>query len=337
MLGWGKFKTKQNRMKTENTIIYAPFLDHLLLQQFLQKGKALDPDAKFHFNPCTPWQEKIGTLDFQTLPHDVPFFTHDAMIASVCKEDLEKLDAFLKNHAIELDVPRPQPSKQLSVKNFTAVALMQLLMQWPSKYNAVDRQYTCKDLLTKKSKIIKGFRLSEVKLGVNDKEREVVARMDLGNDFTVILADVTAFSDTVEGFHESLKTPFDVHQQIIDFKATRWESGSVHVPNVNEKYTIENHLAGIRYTTTRENPPTEDWISEISITQSEQVAKLELSQWGIKARAEAYAVGRMVFGCTVSHERFYHLNVERGLVAAICYRGTPLFVAYVPQHRFIFE
>ena len=189
--------------------------------------------------------------------------------------------------------------------------------------------------MTQQQKTIRGFRLSNVSIGMNQKDVEVIAKINLGEKLSVLLADVSAFANTFEVFEQEIITPFDVYKKLVGFNAYYWELGTLYAPNVNDEHRIKDHLATIEYITEHETFP-DDWIEKIIIHESEQWAKLELSKWGIKARAEAYARGSIVLGCAVSDERHYHLSITRGLVTAICYENQPLFVAYVPQNRFTF-
>ena len=94
---------------------------------------------------------------------------------------------------------------------------------------------------------------------------------------------------------------------------------------------ISNHLAGINWN-------SNDSLYQVHVESSEALTKLKLNEKGVEARAETVAISRMVLGYSAnSRPRAYSLIIKHGLVVDIRYKNKPIFVAYVPQERFIVQ
>jgi hypothetical protein len=92
---------------------------------------------------------------------------------------------------------------------------------------------------------------------------------------------------------------------------------------------ISNHLKDINWN-------SRDSLYQVYVESSEALTKLKLNETGVEARAETVATSRILLTCCASSmPRSYSLTIKHGLVVDIRYKNKPIFVAYVPQERFI--
>lgn len=244
-------------------------------------------------------------------------------------DHLRRLDIFWEKNKMELQKPVVQESTERELY-FVVAALMQLKAHWDKSNHAEKHEYdiSAEDSHTNKKLNIKGYRLKNVDLAVDRNSNEVSVLIDLGHDIDIRLSDIIAFGP------KDLKILDENHlyDLISSTKLNYYVSdGRLIAPCIEETMMVSNHLAGINWN-------SNDSLYQVHVESSEALTKLKLNEKGVEARAETVAISRMVLGCSAnSRPRAYSLTIKHGLVVDIRYKNKPIFVAYVPQERFIVQ
>ncbi len=320
-------------------MIYSPFIDYLLLGEFLKKGRKIDPKAEFNFSGTTHWQDLINTYDYSRVPEKTLIFSRDSTIGTHAEHsDIEK---FKKKNNFSMPTPVPRKQNDSRVLECLALAVMELITKWPAKHNAEKKNYLIEpaDSKSKKELAVSGYCLSKALMAVKKEktEKAVSARIFLEDDFWIQLADVSAYASSASDFESLVREPHELYSIVKGKPLHHGWKGHVDAPCINESYDISDHLKGITYTAKHPhdyhgNRPLE----EIRIIGSGARAKLKLSEWGVEARAEGYAIGHMKLVASASGRRepYYPLVITHGLIASIWHVDTPIFLAYIPQEKF---
>ena len=272
-----------------------------------------------------------GTNDFQKLICSLPVIQiNPSNILSFDKvvvdyDHREMLDEFWKKNKMQLQKPVVQESTEREIF-LVAVALMELKAMWNAKHNATKHLYDISAIDSYNEKIlnIAGYMLGKVNIALKD-DIEVSARIDLGDDITITLSDVTAFGK--KNLH--INDQKSLYKLVTANDMQYYQKGTLIAPCIEEELLISNHLQGINW-------QSEDTLYQVHVESSEALTKLKLNEKGVEARAETFASTRMLLGASASHhQRSYSLTIKHGLVVDIRYRNQSIFVAYVPQERFI--
>jgi hypothetical protein len=277
--------------------------------------------------------ELQGTNDFQKLICRLPVIhveKSDILLFDKVVADYEhehRLAIFWEKNQMELQKPSIPKSTDRELF-FVVAALMQLKAFWDESHKAEKRPYTISaaDSYLNKDLRIQGYYLKNVRIALKD-DCEVSVEMNLGHDITIRLSDITVFGAKDLIIHDEkhlyeLITNMDLHYN---------HDGSLIAPCIEEKLMIPNHLKGICWM-------SQDELYQVHVERSEALTKLKLNEKGVEARAETVATSRILIGCSASNmRRSYQLIITHGLVVDIRCHGQPIFVAYVPQERFMKE
>lgn len=320
-------------MKTK-TIMYCPLNDGYiisLIQTFIRE-KFYDvmgyhlPDKNVKLDGDNEFQKLICDLPVTQVQSEKLKF--DTVVADY--ETANLLNKFWLEHKMELEKPTIPKSSE-DVFFFVVAALMQLKTTWPGKHKAKTSKY---EISADKSYsgdvlFIKGYRLSKVEIATSKHNgNEVSAKVWLDDNISITLSDLTAFGEPKEVV-KKMKDEESLYEIIKETSMSHFHAGILVAPCIDEKFMASNHLEGINW-------QSEDKQHSARIDGSETLTKLKLSEKGVEVRAETVAVGRMVLGCSASSRpRTYHLNIEHGLVVDIRYDDELIFVAFVPQEKFI--
>lgn len=319
-------------MKNKKTIMYCPLNDgHIIseIQNFSQKKfvetvKNFEKEyGKVQLEGTNDLQKMICKLPVVPVTSS-PIFSFDKI--AVDDEHKEQLDTFWEKNKMELDKPKIPPSSEREL-HFVVAALMKLKTKWAPIHKADETTYTidAEDAYNNEELNIKGYDLSKVGIALKD-DKEVSAYINLGNDISIRLSDLTAFGS--KDLH--IEDERGLYNLITTNNMQYYQKGTLIAPCIEETLTVANHLQGINWM-------SKDELYQVHIESSEALTKLKLSEKGVEARAETVAVARMVYTCMASRERSYYLTITHGLVVDIRYRKQSIFVAYVPQERFITE
>jgi len=316
----------------KKTIMYCPLNDgHIIseIKNFAQQtfeenvGGFRAMYGKVALKGTNPFQELICTLPtIDITKSDILLF--DKVVADY--EHKRYLDLFWEKNKMELEKPSVSKSTVRDLY-FVVAALMQLKADWAEQYSAKEDEYSidAKDSYSRENLDIKGYRLKGVHIAVNTNDDEVSVCIDLGSNVDIRLSDITAFGS------KDLKISNEKHlYDIVSGIDMRYfHTGSLLAPCIEERMVVKDHLKAIHWT-------SEDSLYQVHVENSEALTKLKLNEKGVEARAETVATTRMVLGCSASNmPRSYRLIITHGLVVDIRYKKQSIFVAYVPQERFI--
>ena len=317
----------------KKTIMYCPLNDgHVIaeIQKFAQETfeeRVSGFEGEYGtiaLEGINAFQKLICTLPVIDLPNsDILFF--DKVVADY--DHKHRLDDFWDKNKMELQKPVVQESTERDIF-FVVAALMQLKAHWDKKHRAETYAYDipAEDSHTKQKLKIKGYQLKGVELAVDHDFNEVSVLIRLGHDIDIRLSDITAFSS------KDLKIFDEKHlYDLISSTELRYyvTDGRLIAPCIEETMMVSNHLKGINWN-------SNDSLYQVHVESSEALTKLKLNEKGVEARAETIAISRMVLGCCASSmPRSYSLIIKHGLVVDIRYKNQPIFVAYVPQEKFI--
>lgn len=318
-------------MKNKKTIMYCPLNDgHIVseIQNFSQKTFEERVRNFRQYGPVTlegptEFQKLICSLPVIDIEQS-PILYFDKVVAD--EDNKKKLDVFWEKNKMELDKPEIPPSSAQEL-SFVVAAIMQLKAKWDKEHDAKKHSYSIneKDAYTKQKLDIKGYQLQKVDIALKD-DGEVSARIDLGNNVSIRLSDLTAYGDK----DLCIANEYDLYRLITETDMRYFAKGTLVAPCIEEQYKVPNHLRNIHWSSS-------DGLYRVCIEKSDALTKLKLSEKGVEARAETVAVSRMLLGCAVRHERHFRLTIKHGLVVDIRYRDKPIFMASIPQERFITE
>lgn len=320
-------------MKNKKTIMYCPLNDgHIIseIQNFSQKRFV---ETVKDFEKDYGKIKLEGTNDLQKMICKLPVVpVTSSRIFSFAKiavddENKEQLDTFWETNKMELDKPEIPPSSERELY-FVVAALMKLKTKWAPIHKAEETTYTidAEDSFNKEELDIKGYDLSKVGIALKD-DKEVSAYIDLGNNISIRLSDLTAFGS--KDLH--IKDEKSLYELIMNNNMQYYQKGTLIAPCIEEKLMITNHLKGINW-------QSEDRLYQVHVESSEALTKLKLNEKGVEARAETCASVRLLVACSATNRpRSYSLTIKHGLVVDIRYRNQSIFVAYIPQERFITE
>jgi hypothetical protein len=273
-----------------------------------------------------------GTNDFQNLICTLPVIDinqSDILIFDKVAADYERrhlLDAFWKKHQMQLDKPSiPKPTDRELY--FAVAALMQLKAFWDKRHKAEKEEYiiSASDAYTGKNLPIKGYRLRNVGIALDDRYTEVSAIIRLGNNVDIRLSDITAFGSR----DLEIRDEQHLYELIATTKLSYFSDGSLIAPCIEEEMTVKNHLKDIHWI-------SKDNFYHVIVDSSEALTKLKLNEEGVEARAETVAVSRMLITASAHNiKKTYQLTIKHGLVVDIRYKDQSIFVAYVPQQKFM--
>lgn len=316
----------------KRTIMYCPLNDGHIIREIQDFSQKIFEQKVERFTEKYGIVKVQGTNDFQKLICTLPAIdiaNSDILLFDKVVADYEHrrlLDAFWKKNQMELQKPDVPKSTDRDLY-FVVVALMQLKVDWDKRHSAKKDTYTIdsKESYSKRDLEIKGYRLKGVPIAVNADDEEVSVCIDLGNHVDIRLSDISAFgSKNLKISHE--KHLYDI---ISSVDMRYYHHGSLLAPCVEEKMFMQDHLKDIQWI-------SNDFLYQVHVENSEALTKLKLSEKGVEARAETYATTRMLIGCSARNmPRSYHLTITHGLVVDIRYKKQSIFVAYVPQDRFI--
>ncbi len=318
-------------LKKTQTIMYCPLNDgHIIkeIQNFAQKIFEEKVDGfkqkygTIKLEGETPFHEMICNLPAMDIVNsDILLF--DKVVADYDHKHL--LDQFWGKNKMELDKPSVHKSTEREIF-FVVAALMNLKATWDIKHRAEKNDYRilASDSKTQKELRIKGYSLKNVAIALKDNS-EVSVSIDLGNDITLQLSDLTAFGSK----NLEISDEHHLYELVTSTDMRYFETGLLFAPCIEEKCRVENHLGGICWS-------SDDLLYQAYIQSSEALTKLKLNEKGVEARAETVAHTRLVLGCSVGNmSRTYRLVITHGLVVDISYKNQSIFVAYVPQEKFI--
>lgn len=324
-----------------NAIIYSPFLDWTILKELKEYAKKYSKDPSFTLTGKTDLHKTLAALSptlYDGVPRNAGPFQADSIVGDHTAQPL--FEAFIKKNDFSLEIPIPPEPKDIGPAIRTifisSAAIMSLVTKWPSVYGAEKKKYEIdrKDSFSGTAISVNGFHLSKIQIGVV-ADTEVSAIIDLENGFEVRIFDITAFEDG-ENLLRTKRVDFNSLMQLKEKNIVYpydARKGYLYCPSVDAQCHVHNHLAGIVLKNNQFNGGAD--VQEIIIDNSELLGKLELSEWGIKAKVEVVAASGVLFGVSASSfKRTYVLRVQHGLVVKILYRGKELFIAYVPQELF---
>ena len=315
----------------KKTIMYCPLNDgHIIhdIHEFAQKkfDESVQGFRRFYGTVILG-----GTNDFQRLICNFPvvdiensnILIFDKVVADYATKHC--LDEFWQKNNMQLQKPSI-PQSTLYELFFVVAALMQLKTHWNKKHKPEKREYkiSAEDSCLHEELMITGYSLKNVDIAINSNFQEVSVRIDLGNDIDIRLSDLTAFGDNHLSFVDE-KHLYKVTSTPMNYQY----SGSLIAPCIDEKYELRDHLQGIYWT-------SQDLLYQVYIKGSEALTKLKLNEEGVEARAETLAYTSMRLGCSAHNiPKTYALVIVHGLVVDIRYQGQSVFLAYVPQEKFI--
>lgn len=313
------------------TIMYCPLNDGHIIKEIQDLAQKIFEEKVngFTFQHGTitlagesPFQEMICNLPVVDIANsDILLF--DKVVADYDHKHL--LDYFWKKNTMELSKPSVQKSTAREIF-FVVAALMQLKSTWNVKHRAKKYDYNilASDSETQKELRIKGYSLQSVDIALKDNS-EVSASIYLGNDITLQLSDLTAFG----GNNLNIRNEHHLYELVSSTTMYYFHTGSLFAPCIEEKCMVENHLEGISWSSYHQ-------LYKVSIQSSEALTKLKLNEKGVEARAETVAHARMLYTSSVCNmPKVYRLVITHGLVVDIRYKNQSIFVAYIPQKKFI--
>jgi hypothetical protein len=328
-------------MKNKNTIMYCPLNDGHIVSEIQKFAQATFADKIPDFRALYGNVQLEGTNEFQNLICTLPVI--DVISSSILAVDTiavdyhhkDLLDDFWKKNHMELEKPIIPQSTDRELF-FVVAALMQLKAFWDKNYKAKKDPYVIAsdDSYTGETLPIDGYRLKEVFLALDTHHTGAVsASIDLDQEITLRLSDITAFGPK-DLFVRDEKHLYDL---ITHTKLSYFYEGTLVAPCIEESLMVKNHLQGMHWLSKNPSDYTQG-LYQVQVESSEALTKLKLNEKGVEARAETVAVGRMVFGCSANAlPRSYLLTITHGLVVDIRYHNQSIFVAYVPQERFIHQ
>jgi hypothetical protein len=317
----------------KKTIMYCPLNDGHVVAEIQKFAQTTFEERVDGFKTAYGMVTLEGSNAFQSIICNLPVIdieNSDILLFDKVVADYDhqrRLDIFWEKNKMELQKPSVQQSTERELY-FVVAALMQLKAHWDKKYRAEKYMYDIppEDAYTKEKLKIKGYRLRSVELALDHGFNEVSARIRLGHDIDIRLSDITAFgSKDLEILDENhlydLSSSTELRYRVSD--------GRLIAPCIDETLIISNHLKNINWN-------SRDSLYQVYVESSEALTKLKLNEIGVEARAETIATSRILLTCCASSApRSYSLTIKHGLVVDIRYKNKPIFVAYVPQEKFI--
>ncbi len=315
------------------TIMYCPLNDGHVISEIKKFAQETFEEKIQGFRTTYGTVGLEGTNAFQELICMLPvigiqssnILLFDKVVADY--EHSRRLDAFWEKNKMELQKPNVQKSTERDLY-FVVAALMQLKAHWDKRHRAEKYEYdiSAEDSYIKKKLNIKGYRLKNVELAVDKDFNELSVIVRLGHDIDIRLSDITAFGD------RNLKISDEKHlYDLVTSTKLKYyvPNARLIAPCIEETLMVSNHLQGINW-------KSKDSLYQVHVESSEALTKLKLNEKGVEARAETVAVSRMRLGCCASSiPKTYCLVIKHGLVVDIRYKKESIFLAYVPQERFI--
>lgn len=318
-------------MPNKKTIMYCPLNDGHIVSEIQKFSQQTFEKRVQGFRAQYGIVSLQGTNDFQRLicklpairiqPSDILLF--DKVVADY--DNKKKLDDFWEKN--EMQLQKPTIKKSTSSNIYLAVAaLMQLKASWDKKHYAKKQEYSINaaESHNHKEQNIRGYHLSKVGIALRN-DVEVSASIDLDHDVSIRISDLTLFGSKKFNILDEK----DLYQLVTTSTVEYDHEGKLLAPCIEEKFIVTDHLRKMGWA-------SKDALYKVNVESSEALTKLKLNEKGVEARAETYASARMLVGCS-KHDirRFYQLTIKHGLVIDIRYRNQTIFVAYVPQERFI--
>lgn len=317
--------------KKNETIMYCSLNDGHINKEINNFAQEAFEDMIEEFHEKYGTVELQGTNDFQNIICKLPaihvapsaILKFDKVIADF--DTQHRLTDFWEEHQMESEKPSipVSTSKELF---FVVAALMQLKATWKKEHKAENYNYdiSARDAYSHEKLGIKGYHLRDVTLSLND-DVAVSAHVDLGNGINIRLSDVTAFG----GKDLKIFSEHHLYELIANSNLLYHHTGSLLAPCIEEKVVIKDHLKDINW-------KSNDNLYQVIVQSSEALTKLKLNEKGVEARAETVTRTRMLMTSALRDTpKYYQLIIKHGLVVDIRYRNTSIFVAYVPQERFI--
>jgi len=316
---------------TTKTLLYCPLLDGHIMQEIRNLAKELFEDGITDFVKTYGRVELRGKTEFQklicTLPV-VPIQDSDILHFSKVVADKEReqlLIDFWEKEKMQLTRPEIPDDMPLQ-KCYVIAAVMVLKAHWCEEYAAEKKDYPIlpEESATGEELSIKGYRLDNVELAMNEEGKVVSACIRLDDDITIRLSDVTAFGDKDIEIPDVMTLYTLVQNHSLDYRV----SGYLIAPCIDEEVKVKDHLTGIGW-----NDPCGDGYG-VEVTRSQALVQLKLNEEGVEARAETVAEVCFTFG-DCDDTPHYGLKIAHGLIIDIRRGEESLIVGYVPQHRFI--
>lgn len=319
-------------------LISSRLLDLAIIALFKEFGIQVDPSADFVYEGSerNNFQTQLGELPadtYQHLPQETTIFKWDSIVGDSTYQ--LAFEAFKKKNNFSLDIPVP-PARQGRVIYLTAAAIMQLIMQWPERQKAKKEKYIVpKELsFTQKELFIDGFMLRKMDM-ITRGDKTVGAELSLNDGFSMDFFDFSAFENAQEILRDHNGT-FDSLYALKPYAdISSWGESYMMCPCIQTEMHILDHLKGIKLIN-KNAEATDTSVQVIEITDSESLGKLELSEWGVKARVETRASAHMLLGASADrhHRGPGPLIINQGLIFVISHQGKEILRAYVPQEEF---